>query len=175
MPNPSLLDIELGPLKVKLSRSEYDALTDTAAAVRSFVEWLETGKGEGFESYPSLKDGLDRLEAVRNIREAKEHVERTCGEWDCGVYVLKDPRPEPPIYKIGKSRRLGQRLWGLIQESGYVCRIVRVIDCRNRSISHHRLELKIHAHLAGKRLHGEWFALDPADLEWLEHYDNSST
>jgi hypothetical protein len=66
-------------------------------------------------------------------------------------------------YKIGKAVDVERRLKRLRFESG---REIEVLHCI-ASADYSQTEWDLHQRFADKRTHGEWFALEPPDLEWI--------
>lgn len=75
------------------------------------------------------------------------------------VYLISSPHG----YKIGKSRRLPDRLRLFGVKLPFPIELVAAGWCADHSAEEARLHAVYHA----KRLEGEWFALDPADVEAL--------
>ena len=80
------------------------------------------------------------------------------------VYLLQSPTN---AYKIGISKRPDDRLRTfsvkLPFEISYVC-LIATQDM-------YGLETKLHAQFADKRINGEWFALDDADVEYIKEME----
>lgn len=74
---------------------------------------------------------------------------------------------EDGLYKIGMARNVARRLTSL----GAAARIelVHQFPCKNRW----RSEREMHMIFAGKRKHGEWFALTPEDIEAIRQVQSS--
>ena len=78
------------------------------------------------------------------------------------VYLLSSP--ETRFCKIGRSRDLGPRLKRLSTLPPFeydVTHYFRADDC-------HRAEAALHAHFEKCRKRGEWFALQPDDIAWIQ-------
>lgn len=76
------------------------------------------------------------------------------------VYLISSPHG----YKIGKSRRLPDRLRLFGVKLPFPIELVAAGWCADHSAEEARLHALYHA----KRLEGEWFALDPIDVEILQ-------
>lgn len=70
------------------------------------------------------------------------------------------------LFKLGRSDNLGRRLIGIQNGNGHKIRLV----CAGRTIYSRQTEKLLHKRLRPKRTSGEWFALDPRDVERLKLY-----
>lgn len=82
----------------------------------------------------------------------------------CYLYVLESSG----LYKIGYSFDPETRLRRLQTGSASPIKIVHLI----RTPHYRQLEKKLHHRFASKRVHGEWYALDTADLEHIARLDD---
>ena len=86
---------------------------------------------------------------------------RTASENPGVVYILRCGNS----YKIGMTRvDVTKRLAALQTGSPERMEMITVIACDNPA----DLERRLHSMFAAKRLEGEWFALDPGDVELLK-------
>ena len=69
-------------------------------------------------------------------------------------------------YKIGMAVDVEARIKTISQDAACPVVLVHKIPAANKRGT----EAYFHAHFAEKRLHGEWFALDPADVEYVKRY-----
>jgi hypothetical protein len=79
------------------------------------------------------------------------------------VYVLRDIEISG-YYKIGKTSQPYDRMKAFGVRLPFAAELIHVIDCHNA----HVVEAHLHKHFAAKRRQGEWFALEPSDVEWLK-------
>lgn len=105
-------------------------------------------------------DGVDKLLEIN-----KEDETGNLGNQGY-VYVLK---AENGLYKIGRSAKPKSRLNILERMSPVHLEIFRVFKCYNQV----EAEKAIHEMFTYCRKHGEWFELDPMDIEnldgWPDH------
>jgi|SRR5688572_16922262 len=79
------------------------------------------------------------------------------------LYVLESSN----LYKIGYSFDPDTRLRRLQTGSATPLTVVHLI----RTPHFRELEKKLHRRFAAKRIHGEWYALDNADIEYMARLD----
>jgi hypothetical protein len=77
------------------------------------------------------------------------------------VYVIRAPND---IYKIGKSNNVPRRFKRFEVKLPFDIDLIHVIACSD----YHKAERRLHEQFAGKRVAGEWFALDEADVAYLK-------
>lgn len=76
------------------------------------------------------------------------------------VYLIREPGG---LYKIGHSTNPKKRLSSLRGQTPYALQLelVHTIRCNNR----YEAESQLHKRYADKRVRGEWFRLDPDDVQ----------
>lgn len=79
------------------------------------------------------------------------------------VYVIRDVQVSG-LYKIGRSRSLSTRLFDFGVKLPFEVHIVYLIEC----LDEREEEQRLHQVFQPKRVSGEWFNLDKADLAWVE-------
>ncbi|MBC8363453.1 MAG: GIY-YIG nuclease family protein [Actinobacteria bacterium] len=67
-------------------------------------------------------------------------------------------------YKIGKAVDIERRRKRLVLELGREIEVLHSITSDDYS----QTEWDLHQRFADKRTHGEWFALDPPDIAWIQ-------
>jgi hypothetical protein len=100
----------------------------------------------------SLAPREDILDYLNPIAEAHERTKRKGF-----VYVV---RSATGLYKIGKSKDPENRLKALFISSPIELELIRKIETDDM----HALEYELHLRFSEKRVQGEWFKLDDADL-----------
>ena len=86
-----------------------------------------------------------------------------------GLLYLAQP-DDMPIYKVGVTGDVTQRLWQFQSQSPHAMRIIRVLDCgpRWRANAYERF---IHSWLTRYSSHGEWYT----DIDAIhQHFDEVS-
>ena len=75
------------------------------------------------------------------------------------VYLLK----AGPYYKIGRTQELDQRIKQLATLPPFDVELIHVIPTKNMN----KLESELHELYATKRKQGEWFELEPENVEFI--------
>src|SRR5258708_14616338 len=83
------------------------------------------------------------------------------------VYFIK---AKAGLYKIGKSVNWKSRVEAIRTSSSAPIRTICVFETNNMGT----LENQFHAHFRNKRVHGEWFSLDRADLSAIKKFKAAS-
>lgn len=117
----------------------------------------------GIEGY-ALVDDTGRLIEPRDYREilttVKAFYDELLSHYNPGyVYLLQ----AGPYYKIGLTRNLDQRVKTLSTLPPFDLELV----CAIRTGDMYTLERELHQRFKGKRKNGEWFELDPNDVEYI--------
>lgn len=90
-------------------------------------------------------------------------VERTAPGF---VYLVKI---ETGMYKIGLSTNTEGRMSGLSTGLPYELTLIHTIKCRDRF----KIEKFFHEKFADRRIKGEWFALNPEDIEYFKVFSEA--
>lgn len=77
------------------------------------------------------------------------------------VYLI---RADNGVYKIGKTKLLGPRVNWLAVNLPYSIKVIHVIKTQDMD----DMERWLHAQFQDKRLGGEWFDLDDAEVEHIK-------
>ena len=110
-----------------------------------------------------------RLENVKNIRRLycgptcrqRAHRSSVPNSYLCYVYLFRMNTPLEPVYKIGISKNLENRIRQIA--GPYSIDVIHSFKCRNAL----EIEQDLHQRFYKKRLHGEWFNLDYDDIEYV--------
>jgi predicted transcriptional regulator len=116
--------------------------------------------------------GLDARSVQRALNELHQKglIERSSpiARKNGQVYIVRADKTD--TYKIGVSTQFNQRLKVLSKECGQRLKPVVLIDSNNI----YELEVCLHKMFAHKRLHGEWFSLEPHDIKAIQEYCDRS-
>lgn len=85
---------------------------------------------------------------------------------NCGTpgYVYLAEAKGSNRWKIGRSKNVKERGTALKKQSPFPV----VIECVIFSGNHETLEVELHSRFAKKKIHGEWFLLDAADVAYIK-------
>ncbi len=78
------------------------------------------------------------------------------------VYVLH--APESQRYKIGRTKDLKNRTQMIGLQLPFAVELIHHIECQD----YLQAEAVLHSRYSNKRINGEWFALDPQDIEAIK-------
>lgn len=84
------------------------------------------------------------------------------------VYLVRGTNE---LYKIGRTKQLQRRMKRFEVKLPFEVEVIALIRTETPNIE----EKKWHERFAEKRLDGEWFSLDDADVQWMKQYDFRST
>lgn len=107
-----------------------------------------------------LIDGNMEWEQVRPDRRSRKRTKTKDRQKDGWIYVLKGDR----FYKIGQAVRVDNRVTQIEPALPFPVEVVHSFPTDNMD----NAERELHRQFADKQIHGEWFALDDADLEYIK-------
>lgn len=102
------------------------------------------------------QEHLDLKTELKHRRKISTMTRFTC------VYVLQD-MDVSGFCKIGKSAMPANRIGHFDTMLPFNTRVVHIIEAKDCTA----LETMLHRHFEAKRRRGEWFALSPADIQWI--------
>lgn len=92
-----------------------------------------------------------------NIKSSREVIGK-----DKAVYVVK----AGGFYKIGISNNVQERIKSIQTGNHQKVKFQMSVLVNDA----HKLERKLHAKFASKRVKGEWFSLNESEVYWIFHY-----
>ena len=102
----------------------------------------------------------------------QERNKQAVSEWNESANILVGPCvyiiQGAGIFKIGQTMNLESRMVSHRGSSPVPLRLLRAIVCEGSESAHIVIERVLHAQFSSKRKHGEWFALDPEDLDYID-------
>jgi hypothetical protein len=111
--------------------------------------------------FSSDEDRRTALNALNGIREPKpEQPQRQKCVNHGHVYLIRSGN----TYKIGKAKNVDFRVTSISPVLPYPVELIHSIELDG----YDTLESELHQRFAGKRLNGEWFSLDDADVEYIK-------
>jgi hypothetical protein len=97
----------------------------------------------------------------RECNELRLAQEQECRSLNAAGFVYVVEAVNMGFYKIGKTNNVRQRMSGI--KMPFDCRLVHTISSNSPLLT----EKHLHKRFADKRVNGEWFKLDAADLAYL--------
>lgn len=130
--------------------------------------------GDNVKDNPYLEVEPVLLEFVEQARAQLQYKEQKTREKERREARKREPKPgyiyliQSPTghYKIGRTKDLHNRLKTFGVQLPFEVEFICVIETDDM----YGLERRLHEHFAAKRVNGEWFALDTADVEFLKYF-----
>jgi len=118
---------------------------------------LECQREQNRKRYYADHERQKELVRVRSKRNPRKHRYTKAGEERSGIYIIE----MKGVFKIGMSSNVHERIHQIIGGLPYQGDLVALIQTEQAR----NIEYELHKEFAAKRLNGEWFSLDQADLK----------
>jgi hypothetical protein len=139
-----------------VQREDFDMYIAYADEVLNNTEYKYTD--EEYETARRVKEDLLAYRAKRSKgKRSRKPGVNTAGF----VYVLKSPLG---AFKIGRTKSPDKRLKRIEVKMPFEVELVTLVQTDDM----YELEISLHERFAGKHVNGEWFALEPEDIEYIK-------